>query len=408
MAEPDPDRRARFGDRHALPAHARYDGWASLLAEPRLADALVLATPDALHLEPAQQALARGYHLLLEKPIAPTLDEVNQLAQAAQDASTTITVAHVLRYAPFFARVAALLREGRIGDLVTVQHTENIGHWHFAHSYVRGNWRREADASPMLLAKACHDLDLLRWLVGRTCTRVASYGGLRHFRADQAPEGSTERCSDGCAVERACPYSALRIYLERFGGTDGWPASVVTPDPTPERLRSALETGPYGRCVYRCDNDVADHQVVALDFAGIAATLTVSAFTERNTRTTHLMGTHGELHGHMETGEIVIEDFTRGTREVEIVSGGPQGGADGGADGGAQLGAQDGAHGGGDVGLVLDFVARLRGERTGPAASDLATSLESHRIAFAAERSRHEARMVSLDEGPFAARPAGG
>lgn len=379
VAEPDPGRRDRLAERHGVPPEARFDGWEALLARPRLADALVLATPDALHLGPAREALRRGYHLLLEKPIAPTLGEVNALAEAARGTDATVTVAHVLRYTPFFGAIARLLDKGRIGDLVSIQHTESIGHWHFAHSYVRGNWRREADASPMILAKACHDLDLLRWLVGRPCRSVASYGGLRHFRAEQAPDGSTERCTGGCAVERTCPYSAVRIYLERFAGERGWPNSVVTPDPTPERIHEALDTGPYGRCVYRCDNDVADHQVVALDFdGGVAATLTVAAFTEANTRTIHLMGTHGEIHGHMSRGEIVLHDFAHGTREVLHVDAG------------------DDPHGGGDAGIVRDFVARLRGQRTGRAATDLATSIESHRMAFAAERSRHEGRVVEL------------
>lgn len=379
IAEPDPSRRARLAERHGVPPEALFDGWEALLAQPRLAHALVLATPDALHLGPAREALARGYHLLLEKPIAPTLAEVNALAEAARGTDATVTVAHVLRYTPFFGAIARLLAEGRIGELVSIQATENIGHWHFAHSFVRGNWRSEAGASPMILAKACHDLDLLRWLVGRPCRRVASFGGLQHFRAEQAPEGSTARCTGGCAVERTCPYSAVRIYLERFAGERVWPNSVVTPDPTPERIREALDTGPYGRCVYRCDNDVADHQVVALDFdGGVAATLTVTAFTEANTRTIHLMGTHGEIHGHLDRREIVLHDFAHGARELLHVD------------------APDDPHGGGDAGIVRDFAARLRGERTGPTATDLATSIESHRMAFAAERSRHEGRVVEL------------
>jgi len=388
VAEPDRGRRERLAERDGVPSDHLFSSASELFSRPRLADAVVIATPDTQHLEPARQALALGYHLLLEKPIAPTLPEVNELQAAARDAAGTVTVAHVLRYSPFFLAIERLLRDGRIGQLVTVQHTENIGYWHFAHSYVRGNWRREADASPMILAKACHDLDLLRWLVGTSCTSVASYGGRHHFRTENAPEGSTERCSGGCAVERTCPYSALRIYDERFAGASSWPLSVVAEDPAPERLRRALEEGPYGRCVYRCDNDVADHQVVALQFGdsgakndvagGVAATLTVSAFTEENTRTIHLMGTHGEIHGHLGRGEIVLNDFTTGQRLVVPVNG------------------SDDAHGGGDEGIVRDFLARLRGQRTGPAGSDLSASVESHLMAFAAERSRLEGRTVEL------------
>ncbi len=379
VADPDPARRDRLADRHEVPESGRFDGWASLLARPALADAVVIATPDALHLGPAREALARGYHLLLEKPIAPTLDEVRALAAAAADAPGTVTVAHVLRYAPFFQALADVIRGGRIGALVGIQHTENVGHWHFAHSYVRGNWRREADAAPMILAKACHDLDLLRWWVGRPCRSVASFGDRRRFRREHEPEGATDRCTDGCAVERSCPYSALRIYQERFAGERGWPVSVVSDDPSPTGVRRALETGPYGRCVYRCDNDVADHQVAILEFeGGVTANLTVSAFTEENTRTVHLMGDRGEAIGHLGLGEIEVREFMSGERVTLRVGSGEDG------------------HGGGDDALVDDFVARLRGERTGPAASSLEASIESHTMAFAAERSRREGRVVSL------------
>jgi predicted dehydrogenase len=379
VADPNPVRLARAADLHGVAADARFAGWRELLARERLADAAIIATPDLLHVEPALAALERGYHLLLEKPIAPTAEGVEAIAAAAASSAGSVTVAHVLRYSELFSAIAGLLADGRIGELVSVQHTENIGYWHFAHSYVRGNWRNQAGSSPMILAKACHDLDLLRWLVGSRCLSVASYGGLRHFRSENAPAGSTERCTGGCAVERDCPYSAIRIYLERFEGRPGWPNGVLTPEPDPERVRLALETGPYGRCVYRCDNDVADQQVVALSFAGgVSATLTVSAFTEDNTRTVHLMGTHGELRAHMGRGEIILNDFAAGRSESVLVAPSGQG------------------HSGADAGLVRDFVARLRGEETGPALTDLEASIESHRIAFAAEESRRQGRVVEL------------
>lgn len=371
VAEPDPERRQRFAHRHGLGTDAVHATWQALFGRGRIADAVIIATPDTEHVSPAKAALALGYEVLLEKPIAPTLEGVRDLARFAATAPGRVTVAHVLRHAPFFATLKALVAGGRVGDLVQIVHTENVGYWHFAHSYVRGTWRREADASPMLLAKACHDLDLIRWLVDRPCERVASFGGLRHFRAANAPAGSTERCLDGCAVERSCPYSARRIYLERFGGAARWPNTVVVADPTPERVERALRSGPYGRCVYRCDNDVADHQTVALSFqGGVDAALVVSAFTEANTRTVHLMGTRGELHGVMERGVIEVHDFT--TRSTERVS----------------VEAEEG-HRGADEALLLDFLARARGAATGPALTDLGTSIESHLIAFAAEEARH-------------------
>lgn len=378
VADPDEDRRERLAARHEVPPEGRFDGWEALLSAPRPPELLVVATPDTLHVAPAQAALARGIHLLLEKPIAPTLSEVLALEDAAAKSSGTVTVAHVLRHAAFFATLRELLRAGRIGDLVGVDHVENVGHWHFAHSYVRGNWRRQDESSPMILAKACHDLDLLRWLVDEPCEEVHSLGALHHFRPGNAPEGATDRCLGGCAVERRCPYSAIRIYLERFGGDAGWPNDVVAPGGGPGALLDALREGPYGRCVYHGDNDQPDHQVVSLRFAGgVTATLTVTAFSEENTRTIHLMGTHGEIRGHMAQGTLRLHDFAAGREEVVHV--------------GSSLG-----HAAADDTLVFDLLTRLRrGDGAGRTA--LSASIDSHVMAFAAEASRHSGRPVRPD-----------
>lgn len=381
VAEPDVVRRIRAVEQHGVAASQTFSSWEELLARGRLADAMIITTPDVLHAQPTRAALALGYHVLLEKPIAPTLSEVLEVARAARESAGSVTVAHVLRHSAFFATLKGILDAGRIGELINIQHTENIGHWHFAHSFVRGNWRRADQASPMILAKACHDLDLLRWLVGRRCVSVASFGGLHHFRRENAPVGSTERCADGCAVERRCPYSAVRIYRERFGGQAGWPNRVITSDTTSEGIAAALADGPYGRCVYRCDNDVADHQTVALSFeGGVSASLTVSAFTEENTRNVHLMGSHGEIRGHMGRGELVLDDFVRGTREV------------------TQVELEGSGHAVADDALLRDFLTRVGGGRGVGAPTDLTASIESHLMAFAAERSRRNATVERVQD----------
>lgn len=379
VAEPDAVRRERTAARHAVPVSRQFESWTDLFAHGRLADAVIIATPDKEHVRPAIAALELGYEILLEKPIAPNLKGVLEVARAASGAAGRITVAHVLRHSHFFSTLKRLLAEGRIGELITIQHTENIGYWHFAHSFVRGNWRREATSSPMLLAKACHDLDLLRWLVGRPCKRVASHGGLAHFHNGNAPKGSTERCTGGCAVERTCPYSAIRIYLEAFAAEPGWPNSVLTPTPNHESVLAALETGPYGRCVYRSDNDVADHQTVSLEFeGGVTAAMSVSAFTKEVTRSVHLMGAHGEIYGQMERGELIINDFRHGTTETVRVPVTGEG------------------HAEADQGLIENFVTRLRGGASGPALTDLGASIDSHLMAFAAERARKEGCGVEI------------
>jgi predicted dehydrogenase len=385
VAEADADRRQRFAADHALPPEHVFTDWRDLVAAGRLADALIVATPDRLHAEPTLAALELEYDILVEKPIAPTETELEEVAHAAAASRGSINVAHVLRHAPFFARIRRLLDEGSIGRLIGINHHENVAYWHYAHSFVRGNWRRGELASPMLLAKACHDLDLLRWFAGAPCTGVSSVGGLHHFTSDHAPAGAPARCTDGCPVAEECPFYAPRLYVEQLAGVTGWPVSAITDDPSPEGRLRALRDGPYGRCVYRCDNDVADHQAVLLEFGnGVTATLTVSAFTADNTRTIKLMGTRGEIRGRLDSGEIELRTFQPPTVER------------------LDVGAHAG-HSGGDAALMVAFCGLARSRRAGgttaPALTSLEESLESHRIAFAAERARAQGAVVALPGG---------
>jgi predicted dehydrogenase len=390
IADPRADRLAAAGQQHGLGPEHLYPSWQKLLAHETGVDAVIIATPDDRHLAPALAAIARDAAILLEKPIAPTEAAVRHLAEAAEAHNAEITVAHVLRYTPLFARIKEVLDRGVIGRLQSIRHTEHIGYWHFAHSYVRGNWRRSGPSAPMILAKACHDFDILDWLVAAPCTLISSYGRLGHFRHENAPEGSTERCDQGCLVERTCPYSAHRIYLERLPPADGWPHDVLSLDTSADGIARALHTGPYGRCVYRCDNNVADHQVVAMQFAnGVEATMIVSAFTSEVTRTIHLMGSLGEIEGNFLRNEITVTDFSLGDRRTSSLTV-----------------PGNGLHGGGDDGLMADFLgraqARLRRGEAPPAPTALARSLASHRMAFAAERSRRTGRAVRLNLADWA------
>jgi predicted dehydrogenase len=408
VAEPDPERRARFATAHAIPAARVFAGWRELLdAGVPHADAVVVSTPDRLRVAPAVAALRAGYDMLLEKPIAALPDEVEQIRAAAAQAAGSVTVAHGLRYTPFFTTVKSLVDDGAIGELVQIQHAENIGYWHFAHSYVRGNWRRVGDASAMLLAKACHDLDVLRWLAGAPCRSVASFGGLRHFRPEHAPPGAPARCTDGCPAADDCPFYAPRLYVERLADHPEWPVSVVSPDPSPAARWAALREGPYGRCVYRCDNDAADHQAVIASFDnGVVASLTVSGFTADNTRTLKLMGTRGELRGRLDTGEIEMRRFLPRGGEPDRPGWDRYGRAALAGDEVYTVLARpgshdvDGHHEGGDAGLMRAFLAHVRARRAGApdpgVRTSLAESIESHAMAFAAERSRLEGRLIAL------------
>jgi predicted dehydrogenase len=385
VAEPDAGRRDRFAAAHGIEPHASVGDWADLLSSDLGTEAVVVATPDRAHVDPAVAALEAGYPVLLEKPIAPSPDGVAAVADAATRTGSDLTIAHPLRYTAFFSSIARLVRDGAIGELVEIDHLENVSWWHFAHSYVRGNWRRADLASPIILAKACHDLDIIRWLADAPCTAVASFGSLRHFRAEAAPAGAPDRCLDGCPVAEHCPFYAPRFYGARLA-EGGWPISVLTALPTAEALEEALRTGPYGRCVYHADNDVADHQATLLQFAnGVVATLTVTAFTAENTRTVKLMGTRGEIRGHMERGEIELRRFEEadGSELPPVhrvaVPGGP-------------------GHAGGDEAMIEAFLGRLAaarcGDRAGESPTSLSASLDSHRMAFAAERARRERSVV--------------
>jgi predicted dehydrogenase len=374
VADPRTERRDILARRFEVGPERRYHDWWELAAQGRIADAVVIATPDHEHVAPARRFAELGYHILLEKPIAPTRAECVEVVDAVEKANVILAVCHVLRYTAYTDAVKRYVAEGRLGQVVGVQHLEPVGWWHFAHSYVRGNWRSLDGSGPTILTKCCHDLDWLRYVVGRPAVSVESHGGLHHFTPENRPAGAADRCLD-CAVEPDCPYSATRLYLGCLGDErrERWPLSIVTIDATEEGVRQALREGPYGRCVYACDNDVVDHQVVRIDFeGGVTATLTMSAFTPGGHRRTQIMGTRGFLDG--DGDSLTYTDFlTSATESVDLTGGGPD---------------ASGGHGGGDFGVVGAFVDAVAAGDATLIRSGARESLESHLMAFAAERSR--------------------
>ncbi|HEU5014978.1 MAG TPA: Gfo/Idh/MocA family oxidoreductase, partial [Roseiflexaceae bacterium] len=289
VAEPRAWWRDRLVDEHDMSDEYVFSDWREAAAMPRFANAVVITTQDAMHVEPAVAFANKGYHILLEKPMAPDEEGCRRIVEAVKANGVTLAVCHVMRYTRYTQMLKSIVESGRIGEVASLQHLEPVGYWHQAHSYVRGNWRNEALSSPMLLAKSCHDLDWIRYIMGKQCTQVSSFGSLKHFRAEERPAGAADRCLD-CPVEPDCPYSARRIYmrfLER--GNRRWPLEVLTPDISEEGVLAALRDGPYGRCVYACDNDVVDHQVVNMNFVdGSTASFTMTAFTKQRNRETRL------------------------------------------------------------------------------------------------------------------------
>jgi predicted dehydrogenase len=387
VAEPREVRRDRFAARHGLPAGATFTSWQELAARGRMADAVLICTQDAAHAEPAIAFAELGYDLLLEKPMATTEAGCRRIVDAVERADVTFAVCHVLRYTPYTALVKQVVDGGRIGKVMSVQHLEPVGYYHHAHSYVRGPWRRQGAAAFMLLAKSCHDLDWLQYVVGRPIRRVASFGSLTHFRPENRPEGAGDRCLD-CAVEPSCPYSAVRFYPQFLEQVDEWPLDAVVDRYTEADLLAALRDGPYGRCVYACDNDVVDHQVVAMEFdGGQTGTFVMAAFNAGGHRHTRLFGTHGELEGDGET--VRVHDFLTGTDEV-LAARTP----------GDHTAA--GGHGGGDWGLMDAFVRAVATGDRSHVLTGAQASLEAHLAVFAAERARREGVVVTvpMDAGP--------
>lgn len=283
-----------------VPSELRFSDPDSFFAAGRLSDALIIATQDATHYSLCRRAIALGYDILLEKPVSTNLDECKTLEKEAAERGVKLVVCHVMRYSSFYKTIKGILQSGRLGKVLTVDHIENVGWFHFAHSYVRGNWKCEKTSTPSLLAKCCHDIDMISWLIGERCTDVCSYGSLSWFRPENAPQGAADRCLD-CRVEN-CPYNAEKLYITnpfwKWNVVTSFSRRVVTGKAKATRadMYEALRVGDYGRCVFRSGNDVCDHQVVAMQFEGGATVVhTLNALSGRMERQSHIVCEKGEL-----------------------------------------------------------------------------------------------------------------
>lgn len=381
VAEPNEERRESARRALGIPAERCYASAQDLWAQGKLADAAVIASMDRDHYAQAMAALDLGYDILLEKPISPDPLECMAIAKKAERLGRKVVVCHVLRYTPFYSTLKQILDSGELGKIISIQHNENIGNFHIAHSFVRGNWRRADQASPMILQKSCHDMDLMTWLADSEAKQIVSFGDLRYFRPENAPEGAALRCCD-CPSRDSCHYSAYRAYLP-IRGT--WPATVVCQDQSEAGLRKALETSPYGRCVFHCDNDVCDNQVALIRFHNnVTVSFHLSGFTDRMCRTIKVMCERGEIRGHDGDNLLEIIPFaanqTDKTEKRVIRTQVPVGG-----------------HGGGDYGLLEDFFRILREPGQG-SRSSIGRSIESHILSCAAEESRLTHTVIDLDD----------
>ena len=383
VAEPREIPRMRLATEHDVAPENIFLDWKDAAAREKFADAVVITTQDAMHTEPAIAFAEKGYHLLLEKPMAPTADECRRIVDAVKANGVMLAVGHVMLYTPYTQALRRVLDEGTIGEIVSIQHLEPVGYWHQAHSFVRGNWRNEAESSFMLLAKSCHDIDWIRYIMGQKCLSVSSFGALKHFRKEEKPAeaGDAMRCLD-CDHEPFCAYSAKKLYMGALHkGHTGWPVNVLTFDVTEAGVMDALRNGPYGRCVYECDNDVVDNQVVNMSFAGgRTAAFTMTAFAKGGHHRTCIFGTQGEIYG--DGVKIWVTDFL--TDHTEVIDTQTSG---------ASI---QGGHGGGDYGLMSAFVHAVAKNDPSGLLSGPDETLESHLMVFAAEQARKENRVVNL------------
>ena len=382
VAEPREFHRKKMVEEHAIDKSLVFKKWQDAARQPKMADAVLICTQDGMHEKPMDAFSKLGYHVLLEKPMAPTEKSCRRIVDMARETGVIFSVCHVMRYTAYTQKLKQMLDANLIGDIVNINHYEPVGYWHQAHSFVRGNWRKEKDSSPMLLAKSCHDIDWLSYIVGKPCKRVSSFGSLRYFRKSEQPAGAADRCMECCFAD-TCAYSAKRFYFDALkAGHTGWPLNVVDPYATEETLEQALRKGPYGRCVYACDNDVVDNQVVNLEYTdGTTASFTMTAFNPGGGRQTRIGGTLG----YIETQDSnVIRHYDYATKVWNEVDTGK---IDAGILGG---------HGGGDGGIMGAFLyAVATGDRSGVITGPDAT-LESHMTVFAAEKSRKKGRVIEM------------
>ncbi len=429
VAELKDARRNEFARDHVIPPERVFSDWKELLTREKMADACLVCTQDRMHTEPAIAAMEAGYDVLLEKPMATSEEECLFLVETSEKLGRELRICHVMRYTGFFSRIKNLINDGHIGRLIHLNHSENVTYWHFAHGYVRGNWRRADDSSPVILAKTCHDLDMIYWLVESRAADIQSFGKLSHFTGENAPDGAPERCVDGCPAADTCLYYAPKMYVTgenliritarsrnplvrligdtaikrpgiiRFLGNfysplktladwDMWPATVITDNCTRDEKWDAMRDGPYGRCVYRCDNDVPDHQSVNIQFEnGITATMAMEGHSFLDGRWIRIDGTEGTIMGEFTYAGERLAWYDHATLTEHILW---------------ESDISFTQHGGGDQLLMESFVSDLIRKKQGQEKAESLTgaraSLESHLMAFAAERSRLENRVVPMTE----------
>lgn len=385
VVEPQPAKKLEIKANHGLSDDVIFDNWSEFTKLPKMSDFVIISNQDGMHHQTALACIEKGYDILLEKPIAQTARQCKEITEAAEKKGVKILVCHVLRYTPFYCMLKDIIDSGAIGDVMSIDSIEGVGNIHQSHSFVRGNWGNSEKSSPMILAKSCHDTDIIQWLIGKKCKKVHSFGSLSFFNKAHKPEGSPDYCVKGCPAADECPYNAIKLYYDDKDNV--WFRSVAaktTENPSDDEVMKAITDGPYGRCVFSCDNDVVDHQVVNMEFeGGCTVAFSMNAFAIEGRRI-KIFGTKGEISGYMERGIIDVHTFSDGkTKKYDMSE----------TDGDTSSG-----HSGGDDGIMNALTDYFNGERVSKSVCDIRTSYLNHIIAFAAEKSRLSGEVVLIDE----------
>ena len=384
VAEPVESRRNYIKEKHNLSDEMCFSDYKEILALGKIADVAIISTMDLEHLDASIEAIKLKYDLLLEKPIAPNAKDCKLITDCAIENNVKVVICTVLRYTDIFIKLKEIIDSGKIGKIMSINHEECVGNVHQSHSFVRGNWGNAEKSSEMLVQKSCHDMDILQWLIGKKCKKVQSFGTLSYFTKENAPEGSPEYCIEGCPVGDSCPYNAVKLYLEEKDNSWFRPAAAKEHNPDDEMVKSAISNTQYGKCVFKCDNTVVDHQTVNLLFEDdITVTFTMNAFNKGG-RYIHIMGTKGEIRAAIDNeSPIEVYNLENGEKEIfDIV------GKDG----------MSGGHAGGDMGIITSLYEYLTGTYKGKSIPEISESYYNHLITFAAEEARKKGTIIDIDE----------
>ncbi|MFX1327015.1 MAG: Gfo/Idh/MocA family protein [Promethearchaeota archaeon] len=417
VAEPNPIRRENLAVSHKIPKNYEYNDWKEILEQPKFADIAIITTQDKMHYEPAIKAMKQGYHVLLEKPMATTEAECRNLAKTSEEAGVILQICHVLRYTKLFSTLKEIIDSGKLGEIININYSINLSHWIYAHSFVRGSWRNQLETSPMILAKACHDFDILYWFAGADPLKISSFARTSYLTSENRPEGATERCTDGCPYSNRCHYNAIDSYLKTVQFHNdliqtekkmirwfiklwknhpkianllipqfrkntpyrGWPINTISEDLSDEGIMKALKEGPYGRCVYDCDNDQPSAQITNIEFSNqIVATLTMHGHSYKEGRFIRIDGTKASLIGEFTLMGMPITLYNHLTgKSIHY-----------------KIKLTKNPHEYEDYPLIRRFLAAVRGEEK-PLTS-ARESLQSHLMSFAADRSFKEEKIIHI------------